>query len=154
MSMFHPHTDTKRFHQAVERCLNFLTPIEKKFDVIVTRGVSGTAVGAVVAYIMKKQLCVIRKPGEQAHVGAIQSGEVSNVNKAVWLDDFIESGATQKAVTRALKAQPKYTVLYGNWAFQLSSDMESTNLVPVGVYPVGVYIDGQGGLFQRREEKA
>jgi len=145
MSLFHAHGNANKFHEAVERCLTAVTPILGDIEAIAVRGASGMTVGGVLAYIVKKPLIVIRKKGESVHVNSVHTGNVPcERGKILWLDDFVASGHTYKAVIEALGEVPAYSLLYSQDYF---------NSVPLGEAPfTGKYnlrlVDGERILYR------
>ncbi len=130
-STFHPFADHDRFAAIVDRCLKALEPIRDQFDIVVVRGASGITVGSVVAYLMGKQLTVVRKPGEASHVFHRFSGELIP-DRSVFLDDFMESGTTYEQVVVVLKAPPRFVMLYANTPFQGTVGPSSYKLNHIG----------------------
>jgi adenine/guanine phosphoribosyltransferase-like PRPP-binding protein len=68
------------------------------FTHVVCRGVSGLSVGAVVAYLLNKQLFVVRKVTESSHQGTNPAyAELGKNPRGVIIDDFVSSGKTLSA---------------------------------------------------------
>lgn len=94
--------------EAVERTVKALSEHLDKFDFIAVRGCSGMLVGAPVSLAIGKPLVVARKPTEDSHSW---SGKLINDAHAhgryIFLDDFISSGATERAVIQAIEEARK-----------------------------------------------
>lgn len=75
-----------------------------QFDAIAVRGVSGMLIGPIVAYLLRKQLIIVRKPKEEESTHAYQHVEC-NLTQGTYvvLDDFVSSGATVKAIVEQMK---------------------------------------------------
>lgn len=78
-----------------------LRPHRKEFDSIVVTGVSGLVVGAPVALRLRKPLVILRKASDDSHSGRHEN--IKNVgDRALFLDDFVSGGATQRRVLDAI----------------------------------------------------
>ena len=71
------------------------------FDTIVVRGVSGLIIGPIVAYIMGKKLCVIRKKEENSHAHHDVEYETV-IGRYVILDDLMASGKTVEVILKEI----------------------------------------------------
>lgn len=110
-----PHvTSTQLLRKAADICIKALEPIKDKFGSIAVRGVSGITVGTIVALEMEKGLVIIRKPHEQSHSGMIVGALGWKDNPVVWLDDFIATGDTYRAIIEGLGRIPDYSVFHGS----------------------------------------
>lgn len=89
-------TETRK--EAFKRAIRALEPIKDAFDTIVCRGYSGMAFGPVLAYLMDKQILMVRKDGESSHDCYKYLGQLGKSYLIV--DDFIASGATMKAIMK------------------------------------------------------
>lgn len=75
----------------------------EEFDSIAVRGMSGALIGAIVSVRLKKPLVIVRKPGENPH-GSEYAVNGANVGKRVlFLDDFVSTGRTKRAVIEAIE---------------------------------------------------
>lgn len=74
-----------------------------RFEIIVVRGVSGLAFGAMLAYRLNKGLLVVRKKGASTHSPYILEGNMPENSKerCIIVDDIISSGNTIKAIFEA-----------------------------------------------------
>lgn len=111
---FHPHRSREAFNTVVDRCVKIVQSLDQRVDHIAVRGASGIVVGSVVAYMTGKKLVVIRKPEEQPHCYSFIStgANTINVERTVWIDDFICSGGTFQAVIERLHGRPRWVILY------------------------------------------
>lgn len=88
---------------AVDRTAKALGEIADKFDFIAVRGCSGMVVGAPVALRLNKPLVIVRKPEEDSHSFGRSVINAQNAHgRYIFLDDFIASGATHRAVQEML----------------------------------------------------
>lgn len=102
--IYRMHTSAPGLRTAVSRCLRALRPIQDTFDAIFVTGQSGIVPGAACAWVLKKELIILRKEGESSHgqmvEGASHACEGLNY---IMLDDFIANGGT---LTKLLRAAP------------------------------------------------
>lgn len=80
-----------------------------EFNVVAVSGYSATLAGAMIADRMGKRLVVVRKQGETSHNGHshscnILNGLVKRGDKAVFIDDTVDSGKTVKYVADVLSS--------------------------------------------------
>lgn len=75
------------------------------FDAIVVSGTSGLILGGLLAQQYKKNLIVVRKNGHTTHTSRLIEGAFvpDETNRCVFVDDFVDSGATVERVFRAIK---------------------------------------------------
>lgn len=88
----------------------------EKFTSVVTRGMSGVAVGSPVALRLHKPLVVVRKPDDQSHhsrtshqQGPAVIGFEDVGDAPLFVDDFYCTGSTRVAVAKAL--EPRYSLV-------------------------------------------
>jgi orotate phosphoribosyltransferase len=62
------------------------------FDTIAVSGVSGLLLGPILAYMLDKNLIVVRKDGDSSHSNYLIEGTCGR--KYVIIDDFMSTGAT------------------------------------------------------------
>lgn len=82
---------------------------------IAVRGISGLAIGTIVAHLLGIRMLVVRKPGENSHCSDRVSGRIDATLRAtndepvryVILDDFIYMGGTVREIQAALQAEYK-----------------------------------------------
>jgi adenine/guanine phosphoribosyltransferase-like PRPP-binding protein len=106
--------------EAVERTVKALTAEAHRFDFIAVRGCSGILVGAPVSLRINKPLVVVRKPDENSH-GYGKSAVLVNADRAygrfLFLDDFISSGATERAVLEGLQKHAPEATYVGSFEY-------------------------------------
>lgn len=71
------------------------------FDTIAFRGMSGALLAIPIALRMKKELIMVRKPGENTHSKYQVEGNI-NVQKYVIVDDFVFTGDTVRSIYDAV----------------------------------------------------
>jgi hypothetical protein len=74
---------------------------EVEFDSIVVTGASGLLIGGLLAHLTKKGIIIVRKRNEGAHSSNRVEGWIHS-SKLVFVDDFIDTGATFKRVDKEL----------------------------------------------------
>lgn len=101
--MIYDYQGLDDLQEVTDRTVEYLRRHKDKFDFIAVRGFSGALVGSPAALRLNKPLVVIRKPDESNHQGcsALINGRYAS-GRYVFLDDFISSGATERAVSSAL----------------------------------------------------
>lgn len=82
------------------------------FDGFIVTGVSGIAMGSIVARAMRKDLVIVRKPKDGTHSSYNVENYKSN-KKYIFLDDLIASGATLDRVKESLIECGNRAWLYG-----------------------------------------
>lgn len=80
----------------VNALVTMLREKEVEFDTIVFRGMSGSLIAPIIAYLMHKSLLVVRKDSENNHSG--YSLEGNHPSRFIIIDDFISSGHTIKTI--------------------------------------------------------
>jgi adenine/guanine phosphoribosyltransferase-like PRPP-binding protein len=93
-----PFNSPDQFEQVINYAAYCLKDVD--FETLVFRGFSGAVVGPAVALKLKKRWVLVRKPDDNAHSGRRLEGMVQG--KYVIIDDFIDSGATIKAIVEAI----------------------------------------------------
>lgn len=101
--MIYQTDDLSDFHSVVELAVKELKPHTRKFDSIAARGVSGIAIAAPVAFLLKKPLVVVRKDTEMRHSSRVVEGIKDIGSRYVFLDDFISGGTTLREVITAIR---------------------------------------------------
>jgi len=110
-------TTPAEHRQTVKRITKAFTKHLDRFDYIAVRGISGLMVGAPVSLAINKPLVVVRKPDEKCHStfkDAI-NGYAMNMRdvrkrRCVFLDDFRETGNTERAVVESVSGYGGYLV--------------------------------------------
>jgi hypothetical protein len=104
--------------EAVERTVKALTVEAHRFDFIAVRGCSGMLVGAPVSLRIGKPLVVVRKPDENSHSygrSVINDGRARG--RYLFLDDFVSSGTTERAVIDGLRVAAPSATYVGNFQY-------------------------------------
>lgn len=89
-----------------EREMNFTKAVNAlkkvKFDTIVCAGVSGMIFAPTLAYLLKKQLVIVRKSKAGHHSDRLIEANCSEetVGKCVFVDDLIDTGETWRRVVK------------------------------------------------------
>lgn len=86
--------------ETIARAIRDLSGVE--FGTIAVRGVSGLLIGPILAERLSKQICVVRKPGEDRHSGYEVEGKPEGAY--IIVDDLIDSGSTVRAIVAAMQA--------------------------------------------------
>lgn len=75
-----------------------------QFDAFVGRGISGAIAVPVLALALGKRFCIVRKPSEleSSHSHCQVEGNLKPGDRWIFVDDLIETGATYRAVIKAL----------------------------------------------------
>ena len=114
--------DLNHFRKGISAAKKALKPIE--FDAFAVTGNSGTLFGGALALAMKKKLILVRKPSDNSHSTYSVEGDDA-IQRYVFLDDQVSTGATKTRVEREMKAWLSKvefvgTYLYNNsgyWAY-------------------------------------
>ena len=81
----------------------FLRDKEIMYTHVLCRGHSGVTMASVIAARAKKSLIILRKDGESSHGSLIEHNCDESIQQScVFVDDLIDTGATLKAVVKAL----------------------------------------------------
>lgn len=95
--------------------------IQSRYDFIAVRGMSGVLVGSPASILLQKRLVIVRKPGENSHgsqlVGVGHNKPLEYGERFIFLDDFISTGATQRAVIEAI---PQRCIYVGDYLYDPS----------------------------------
>jgi adenine/guanine phosphoribosyltransferase-like PRPP-binding protein len=88
----------------------------RTFDAIAITGVSGALFGIPLAYMLNKELIIIRK-AEKRHSGRIEGGGyllgMRNARRYIIVDDLVESGKTLKFIRRSVRKETPTAKLVG-----------------------------------------
>jgi hypothetical protein len=85
-----------------------LQPHVDRFDAVVVRGMSGLLVGPMVASLLKKPWCIVRKSGECTHSDhKVVEGWHNFKTYIIIIDDLIASGATVKLIQQTIHDQAR-----------------------------------------------
>lgn len=105
----------KELTAVIKRGKDFLKNIEADettVDCIAVRGVSGVAVGPILAYLCKKGIAIIRKNRQDNHSGNYLESPF-RVKNYIIVDDFVSSGETIYAITEIMKKKHPYSKCVG-----------------------------------------
>lgn len=91
----------------VQKAVEALRPHVERFEGIVVRGVSGLLVGPMVAALLKKPWCIIRKPGEGTHSDHKVVEGWHNFKTYIVIDDLAATGGTIKTIQKTLHDHAK-----------------------------------------------
>ena len=89
----------------------------KKFDAIAVTGNSGTLFGGALALKLKKRVILVRKPGVDSH-GTELEILFETVDSYIFVDDFIDSGATIKRVISTITSKDENMQLVGAYLYR------------------------------------
>lgn len=73
-----------------------------KIDALALRGSSGMMAGAVLSVALQMPVIYVRKPGEYAHGGPVESNSREPIKSYLIVDDFIDSGSTIREIVDAI----------------------------------------------------
>ena len=76
----------------------------KSFDTIAVRGLSGIGIGSIIAYIYKKDLCILRKTDDKSNHSNLRL-ECLDVKKYIIIDDLVDSGDTCKEIIEGVEEE-------------------------------------------------
>lgn len=117
--------------KTVERTAKALLEHKDRFDFIAVRGCSGMLVGAPVSLKIDKPLVVVRKPEERSHGRGLVNYQHAE-GRYIFLDDFISSGATERATREALRENAPDTEYVGSFEYCRGDKWDGTNYVYAG----------------------
>ena len=86
----------------VEHTVSKLKLDADRFEAIVVRGTSGLLVGPMVAALLKKPWCIIRKPGDSSHSDHRVEGW-RNFKSYIIIDDLIATGETIRTIQKTVR---------------------------------------------------
>lgn len=77
-----------------------------KYDAIAVRGVSGMLFGPLLAYLLKKELIVVRKPKTTEDSHAVYQAE-SRIDEGIYIivDDLMATGHTISSIVKEINAR-------------------------------------------------
>ncbi len=100
-----------------------LSALEKEdFDCIAVRGSSGLSIGSVVAYVLGKNLALIRKDLESSHTSR-KVETPDSVSRFVIVDDFTSSGETLCHIYSEMKTNHPNAICVGYVAYKVAGEM-------------------------------
>lgn len=89
------------FSKIIVESLRVLRPHAKKFDAIAFRGFSGSLVGPILAFSLKKKMIIVRKESEPSHGSAIEGAKC---DRYIIVDDFVAGGNTVRTIIAKVKS--------------------------------------------------
>jgi hypoxanthine phosphoribosyltransferase len=89
-------------HRKVKETVTKLLPCESRFEAIAVRGTSGLLVGPMVASILDKPWCIIRKPGDGTHSDHKVVEGWTGFKTYLIIDDLIATGGTIRLIQKTL----------------------------------------------------
>lgn len=99
----------ERRARTVKTAVKFLKAKTKEFDAIAFSGMSGAVMAPILAYLLDKQLIIVRKdrgsehPDQASHSSAAVEYAGSLRTRVVIVDDFIASGKTVKRIIEKIR---------------------------------------------------
>lgn len=92
----------KALRASIKMATNALKVNTVRFDAIAMRGVSGLTFGSTLAYRLRKNIIVIRKPADGTHSKQAVEYRPDTLS-CIIVDDLISSGDTIRAMLKALR---------------------------------------------------
>lgn len=89
------------FSKIIVESLRVLRPHSKEFDAIAFRGFSGSMLGPILAFALKKKMIIVRKEKEPSHGSSIEG---ARCNRYIIVDDFIAGGMTVRTIISKIAA--------------------------------------------------
>ena len=87
----------------IDESVKILEPHYERFDSIVVTGVSGLVVGTPLAYVLGKELVVVRKADDKSTHSFTPVENPRGIGRAyLFVDDFINGGSTLKRVRQII----------------------------------------------------
>lgn len=133
--MHRRHTDHAL---AIKRCMRALRPIKDTFDCLYVTGLSGLSPAAYVAYVLKKDLLILRKASKEGDTwshGSTLEGEAQyrEGTRYMILDDFVANGDTMRRLFARLPVNGKLVgaMLYGHPRTDAERDGEPAKMLNI-----------------------
>lgn len=100
----------KERKQTVKKLCECIKKSGIKFDSIAFTGMSGALIAPLVAYKLKKNLVMVRKPSDENHSN--MTVEAENVgNRYIIIDDLIFSGKTIINLVKTMDKNPQFDIM-------------------------------------------
>ena len=96
--------DVTRRNITIDLVLKEVEEKKYEFDAIAVRGTSGLLVGSIVAHLLGKEICIVRKNNEGSHSLFNVEGPEGIEPKFLIIDDCVDSGETIVHILAAIKA--------------------------------------------------
>lgn len=116
--------DATRRNITIDLVLKEIEAQKYDFNAIAVRGTSGLLMGAIIAHILGKELCIVRKDGEGSHSMYRVEGPTGIVPKFLIIDDCVDSGATVVHILVAMKASAADAKCVGAIMYNRLADKE------------------------------
>lgn len=101
MSYFDASIDARR-RRTIARALKFLRARTDQFDAIAFSGMSGATMAPILAYMLNKQLIIVRKDadleGNSHATSTVEYADGGLRDRILIVDDFVSSGATIRRI--------------------------------------------------------
>lgn len=136
MSYLRPFLDGKKLDSLVTKSETILKKVD--FNTIAVRGNSGMLLGIPLAIKMKKKLIIIRKSVKDSHSDDLVEGWGSK-QKILLVDDFIQTGATIKAMIRNIEAHCDCPDIKGIYYYAISSEFSRKRAIARDTYKNVIY---------------
>lgn len=94
--------DRNKRKRIIDKCVAQLKPKSNQFSAIAVTGYSATIFGAPVAYLLNKNIVVVRKPGVESQSCSPVQG-LGNT-RCVFIDDLVASGDTLARVVEGVES--------------------------------------------------
>lgn len=123
--------NTKQRDAVVAEAVAKLTPIADTFDAIAFRGVSGALVAPIVAYLLKKDVLVVRKPrtDETSHSYLTVEGTDAAAPRYLIVDDLIATGKTVDAIIDAVYQSRSKAECVGVYCYNDDAPRDSVDTI-------------------------
>ena len=110
--------------EIINRTIKYLKGI--KFNSVVVSGASGLAIGPIIAYKLRKNLVIIRKPKEKTHSDDMVEGQLGK--SYIIIDDFIDTGATIRRILRTIAKDGQWAKCVGVYTYMRGNDWNNHKL--------------------------
>jgi adenine/guanine phosphoribosyltransferase-like PRPP-binding protein len=94
------------------------------FDTVAFRGISGALVAPIVAHKLKKEIALVRKPGQGSHSNHSYEGYLG-IERFVIIDDLVCTGETIAATILKIRSQVPGAKFVGVYLYHTSIGYES-----------------------------
>jgi len=134
------HTHRK---DAIEDAVFALSKHRKCFETIVVTGLSGTLIGPTVAYLMGKDLGVVRQRKSKHCDFKLEA--TKPIKNYIIIDDMVDTGDTIKKIIKDVDSFYPNAILYGVYCYQSNNPrpMSLWQNVPCIGYNGDLYIKGE-----------
>ena len=84
----------------------------RHYDALVGIGLSGALVVPLLAYVLKKRFCLVRKENVESHATVQLEGNLEKGDRWIFVDDIVASGTTKNYVIAMLPNDFKYCGIF------------------------------------------